>query len=154
MQKSTSRFNIFIMSTVRTIFEQINTMLILSFQIFCFFFLNLLFGSNLVITLFAFKICFEHYSSLSLFGFYIFFGFCVYIFMFIILIILICSCCCCFCCWSFFQCIMVTICCCSQDIGLWLMARSKGKCVFHNGETDVSTPCAAFATCGADRGSS
>ena len=35
----------------------------------------------------------------------------------------------------------------------WLMARSKGKIVFHKGETDVCTPGAAFATFGADRGS-
>jgi hypothetical protein len=33
------------------------------------------------------------------------------------------------------------------------MARSKGKFVLHMGETDVSTPGAAFATFGADRGS-
>ena len=40
-----------------------------------------------------------------------------------------------------------------SEIGLWLIARSKGKFVFHKGETDVSAPGAAFATFGADRGS-
>ena len=78
--------------------------------------------------------------------------FCIYIFMFIIwvIIILICSwcCCCCCCCLSFCCCIMVAICCCSPD-----MAGSKGKFVFHKGETDVATPGAAFTTFGADRGS-
>ena len=111
--------------------------LILSFQICCFFFLNLVFGSNLLVTLFAFKIWFEHSLSISLFGFYIFISFFVYIFMFIIwvIIILICywCCCCCFCCWSFCQCIIDTICCCSPDIGLWLMARSKVKFMFLRG---------------------
>ena len=94
---------------------------------------------------------------MTLFGFYIVISFCINIFMFIIwvIIILICSwcCCCCCCCWSFCCCIMVTICCCSPDIGLWLMAGSKGKFVFHKGETDVATPGAAFTTFGADRGS-
>ena len=136
------------MSTLRTILELLNTLLILSFQICCCFFLNIVFGSYLVATLVVFKRCFESVYlyhimiiiTMTPFGFYIVISFCVYIFMFIVwvIIILICSwcrCCCCWC-WSFCCFIMVTICCCSPDIGV--------------GETDVSTPCAAF---GADRGS-
>ena len=42
---------------------------------------------------------------------------------------------------------------CRPDIGLWLMAGSKGKFVFNKGEIDVATPGVAFATLGAERGS-
>ena len=87
------------------------------------------------------------------FGYYIVISFCVYIFMFIIWLIIILICSRCFCCWSFCSCSMVTICCCSPDIGLWLIARSKEKFVFHKGETDVATPGVAFATFKPDRGS-
>ena len=45
-------------------------MLILSFQMCCFFFLNLVFGSNFVVTLFAFKSFFEHYLSIYIYFFY------------------------------------------------------------------------------------
>ena len=87
------------------------------------------------------------------FGLYIVTSFCIYIFMFIIwvIIILICSWCCCCCCWSFCCCIMVTICFCSPDIGLWLKAGRKGKFVFNKGDTDVAKLVVEFATFGADR---
>ena len=131
-------------------------MLIFSFQTCCFSFWNLVFASNLVVTLFSLKSFFWTLFILIYFWIIYFYQFfCVFIFMFIIwvVIILICSWCCCFSGLSFCLCIMVTICWFSPDIGLWLMARSKEKCVFHKGETDVSTPGAAFAKFGADRGS-
>ena len=72
-----------------------------------------------------------------------------------VIIILICSWCycCCWCCWKFCCYIIVTICCFSPDIGLWLMAVSRGKFMFRKGETNVATPGVRVATLGADRAS-
>ena len=63
----------------------------------------------------------------------------------LVLICFLCYCCCCYC-WSFCCCIMVW-----SWLWRWLMARSKKKLVFHNGETDVYKPGAAFATFVANR---
>ena len=98
--------------------------------------------------------------TLTLFGFYIisyqFLYLHIHVYLGIwVIIILICSCCycCCCCCFSFCCCFIVTIRCCIPDIGLWLMAGSRWKFMFHKGETDVATLGVRVATLVADWGS-